>query len=197
MSRSNHFSPSKPTKKQVEKFGPTRFPRRTERQEFGLAKKDYLICKTCQAAYYDKSWHHDLSGDRHLKEKNIDKKKINFVLCPACQMIKNKQYEGLITIYNTPEKIKEEMIHLIKNMGNTAYEMDPLNRVSKIKESKNIIEVWTTENQLAKKIARKVRSTFPKQLSKEKISFSSDESDVIRVTIEGLVQEEKTKTKKK
>lgn len=197
MSRSNHFNPSKPTNKQVGKFGPVRFAKRTERQEFGPAKKDYLICKTCQAAYYDKSWHHDLSGDRHLKEKNIDKKQINFVLCPACQMIKNKQYEGLITINNTPKKIKDEMIHLIKNMGNTAYEMDPLNRVSKIKESKNIIEVWTTENQLAKKIANKLKSTFPQQLGAKKIHFSGEGSDIVRVTIEGLGQEEKIKAKKK
>lgn len=183
MSRSSHISPSKKTKKQVEKFGPVRFPERRGKQEFGAGKKEYIICKTCQAAYYDKSWHPSLADYKHLKEKNIDKKKINFTLCPACEMIKNKQFEGLITIYNVPSLIKPELINLVNNMGETARSIDPMDRVSKIKESKNLIEVWTTENQLAKKIANKIKSTFPKQLGKEKISFSKDESDVVRVTI--------------
>lgn len=194
MSRSNHFSPSKPTKKQVEKFGPMRFPQRTGKQEFGAGKKEYIICKTCQIAYYDKRWHHNLSDDKHI-EKNIDKKKLNFVLCPACQMIKNKQYEGIIFVYDVPEKIKEEMINLVKNMGQTAFEIDPLDRVSKIKESKGCIEVWTTENQLAKKIARKIKSTFPNQLGDKKIKFSGEESDVTMVLI-GAPEETK-KAKKK
>lgn len=196
MSRSNHFSPSKPTKKQVGKFGPVRFAKRTEKQEFGAGKKEYIICKNCQIAYYDKRWHHNLSDDKHI-EKNIDKKKLNFVLCPACQIIKNKQYEGIIFVYDVPEKIKEEMIHLVKNMGQTAFEIDPLDRVSKIKESKNIIEVWTTENQLAKKIANKLKSTFPQQLGDKKIKFSGEGSDVIMVTIGDSKEENKPgKTKK-
>jgi len=183
MSRSSHISKGKVSKKQVEKFSPVRFPERRGKQEFGLAKKEYVLCKTCQAAYYDKSWHHDLSGDKHITEKNIDKKLINFMLCPACEMIKNKQFEGSIMIYNVPALIKSDLINLVSNMGETARRIDPMDRVSKIKESKNVIEVWTTENQLAKKIANKIKSTFPKQLGKEKISFSKDESDVIRVTI--------------
>lgn len=183
MSQSSHISASKKTKKQVEKFSSVRFPERRGKQEFGLAKKEYVLCKTCQAAYYDKSWHRGLEDYKHITEKNIDKKKINFTLCPACEMIKNKQFEGLITIYNVPVLIKSDLINLVNNMGETACSIDPMDRVSKIKESKNVIEVWTTENQLAKKIANKIKSTFPKQLGKEKISFSKDESDVIRVTI--------------
>ena len=186
MSRSSHISPAKKSKKQVEIFGPRRFSQRTGKQEFGAGKKEYLICKDCQAAYYDKSWHESLADYKHLKEnppRRIDKKKINFVLCPACQMIKNNQYEGIIFVYNTPEKIKKELMNLVENMGKTARSIDPLDRVFKIKETKNIIEIWTTENQLAKKIANKIKSTFPNQLGDEKIKFNYEESDVIRVEI--------------
>lgn len=183
MSQSSHISKGKKTKKQVEKFSPTRFPERRGKQEFGAGKKEYMVCKDCQAAYYDKSWHHNLADYRHLKEKNIDKKKINFVLCPACEMMKNKQFEGSVIIYNVPDKIKKELISLAKNMGKTAYELDPLDRVSSIKELKGFIEIWTTENQLVKKIANKIISTFPQQLGVKKIHFSGEGSDVVRVTI--------------
>lgn len=183
MSQSSHIQKGKASKKQVSKFGPTRFPERRGKQEFGLAKKEYVLCKTCQAAYYDKSWHRGLEDYKHLTEKNIDKKKINFTLCPACEMIKNKQFEGLITVYNVPALIKSELINLVKNMGETARSIDPMDRVSKIKESKDIMEIWTTENQLAKKIANKIKSTFPQQLGAKKIHFSGEGSDVVRVTI--------------
>lgn len=183
MSQSSHISKGKKTKKQVEKFSPTRFPERRGKQEFGAGKKEYMVCKDCQAAYYDKSWHHSLADYKHLKEKNIDKKKINFTLCPACEMIKNKQFEGLITVCNVPSLIKSELINLAKNMGETARRIDPMDRVSKIKEVKNVIEIWTTENQLAKKIANKIKSTFPQQLGAKKIHFSGEGSDVVRVTI--------------
>lgn len=184
MSRSSHVSASKKSKKQVEVFGPRRFPKRTEKSEFGPGKKEYMICKTCSVAYYDKSWHQSLADYKHLKEKNIDKKLIKFVLCPACEMTKNKQYEGLIMIRNTSDKIKNDLINLIKNMGETAQRIDPMDRVSKIKETKQAIEVWTTENQLAKKIANKIKSTFPQQLTKKKIIFSGEGSDVVRIEIE-------------
>ncbi|KKQ43805.1 MAG: hypothetical protein US61_C0003G0015 [Parcubacteria group bacterium GW2011_GWE2_37_8] len=183
MSRSSHIPKGKKIKKQVEKFGPVRFPERRGKQEFGAGAKEYLICKDCQAAYYDKSWHESLADYKHLKEKNIDKKKINFILCPACQMIKNNQYEGIVLVYNTPEKIKKELMNLAENMGKTARSIDPLDRVSKIKETKNTIEIWTTENQLAKKIANKLKATFPNQLGEKKIHFSGEGSDVVRITV--------------
>lgn len=168
------------------KFSPARFQSRSEKQEFGSGKKEYQICKDCQSAYYDKSWHHDLSGDKHLADKNLDKKQLKFIVCPACMMIKNKQFEGSITIYNTPELIKGELINLVTRMGETARSIDPMDRVSKIKDSKNILEIWTTENQLARKISRKIKSTFPKQLGKEKIDLPSGSSDVIRIFIGSL-----------
>lgn len=183
MSRSSHVPKGKKTKKQVEKFGPTRFPDRREKQEFGAGKKEYAICKTCQSAYYDKSWHESLADYKHLKEKNIDKKLIKFILCPACEMIKNKQYEGRIIISDVSEKIKGELINLVKNIGETARSIDPMDRVSKVKETKQNVEIWTTENQLAKKIANKLKATFPNQLGKKQISFSGEGSDVVEITI--------------
>lgn len=183
MSQQSHIPKGKKTKKQVEKFGPVRFPERRGKQEFGAGRKEYIICKNCQAAYYDKCWHSSLADFKHLKEKNIDKKRIKFVLCPACQMDKNKQYEGIIFIYNVPDNITTQIINLVKNMDKTARRIDPMDRVLKIKTIKNLIEIWTSENQLAKKIANKIKATFPGQLGDKKIKFSGEGSDVVRVEI--------------
>lgn len=52
---------------------------------------------------------------------------VNFTLCPACQMIKNKQFEGKVTILNVPEKLSEELVNLIKGFCERAYSRDPIN----------------------------------------------------------------------
>ena len=73
---------------------------RKEREEFGGGKRGVVMCPNCKAAYYKKSWHHDIA---HL-EGNEDMP-VSFMLCPADQMIKNKQYEGKVVVKNTPKEL--------------------------------------------------------------------------------------------
>ena len=73
-------------------------------EEFGGGKKGIAVCEVCNAVYYKKSWHHSLLNLKSAKENAP----LNFVLCPACQMVKNHQFEGKITIVNVPEKLAGE-----------------------------------------------------------------------------------------
>lgn len=151
---------------------------RNEEEEFGGGKKGLVICKKCSNAYFKKSWHHDLDG-----VKNFDKDlPIHFVLCPACQMIANHQYEGRITIKNVPEKIADELDNMIRHSCNQAYHNDPLDRLIEIKKDKDTWEVTTTENELASKLGKKIKQTF--RAKKIKTQFLAEPSDVAEVTIE-------------
>jgi len=160
--------------KNKEKF-PQNLPSHTpkpkkEEAEFGPGKKDIIICPECGCVYYFKSWHHRLEDYPHLKED----KNVNFSLCPACQMIKEGKFEGEILIENCPKEIEKELIALVKNMGEKAFEKDPQDRVISIKKlKKGKIQVLTTENVLAIKIAKKIKETFKGKL---KIVFSKEES---------------------
>jgi len=147
-----------------------------DREEFGPGKKDLIICKECKAVYYYKSWHHKIEDYPQLKPS----KKINFSLCPACKMIKSKNYEGEITVKNFPEDKKEELKNLIENFGRRAWEKDSQHRVSSIKEDKNNLIVHTTENQLAQRLGEKINEVFGK---KNKVKISHSGEDVIRVEI--------------
>ncbi|MBI2037006.1 MAG: hypothetical protein HYT14_01435, partial [Candidatus Liptonbacteria bacterium] len=120
-------------------------PERTERREFPKGAKGIVFCDTCGITYYKKAWHHNL---RHFKsfEKDVP---VVFRTCPACQMIKNKQYEGLVRLVNVPPKLQRELERLIRNYGERAYQRDPLDRVIAAKKTKSGYEVTTTENQLA------------------------------------------------
>ena len=155
---------------------------RKEKQEFPRGTKGIMFCSRCGIAYYKKSWHHALEEYKSLPEDAP----VKFVLCPACQMIQNKQFEGEVKIKNIPEKEADGVARLVEGYGSRAYERDPLHRVIDIKKNKGErgtdLLVTTTENQLANKLANKIKDAFNKVRITR--SFSSGPSDVAYITVE-------------
>lgn len=148
------------------------FPKsKKEESEFGKGKKDILICKKCDAVYFYKSWHRKLEDYPELKET----KGLKFVLCPACRMIKDKKFEGEIILENPPEKIKKELKNLVLNFAKKAEKKDTQHRIISFKKREKNIRILTTENQLAQRMAKKIKETFHGKMS---ISYSKDESTV-------------------
>lgn len=151
-------------------------PRREE-HEIPKGKLGLVFCKNCNSVYYKKSWHHNLRNYKKLKEDL----KIVFSLCPACKMIKNNQFEGRLVVENIPVKIYDSLAHLIENFCRRAFQKDPLDRLIKIKKAKNSLEITTTENQLAVKLAKKIREVFKKV--EMKISYSPAPGDAVYINL--------------
>ncbi|MBT9169535.1 MAG: hypothetical protein DDT19_02895 [Syntrophomonadaceae bacterium] len=151
---------------------------RTETHEFSKGKSGLVICEKCDAVYYKKFWHRNLRDYKDLKENLA----VKFSLCPACEMIKNRQFEGEIIIKNIPVKIKDDLINLAKAFSKRAFERDPMDRLIAVKETKEGIIITTTENQLAVKLAKKIKETFKR--AELKITYSPTPSDVAYVKIE-------------
>ncbi len=152
-------------------------PSRTEKHEIPKGKLGLVFCRECNAVYYKKSWHHNLRNYKNLCEDLP----IKFSMCLACKMIKNKQFEGRIEIINMPLKISDDLIRLVKSFCRRAYERDPMDRLIKIKDIKEGVILTTTENQLAVRLAKKIKQTFKKV--EMKISYSSSPSDVAYVKL--------------
>jgi len=152
---------------------------RKEAEEYGPGKKDVAMCESCTAVYYYKSWHHRLRDYKHLNED----KEVNFTTCPACKMIKDGKFEGKVVFENVPESYTGGIMRNITNTGERAYKRDPMDRIinikSEIRNPKSAtynVQVLTTENQLARNIARQVERAY-KNL-KADINWSKDESTV-------------------
>ncbi len=180
------------------KFCPKGPKSRKEENEFGVAVKNVLLCEKCDAVYWLKSWHHHLVNCPKLKEL----KNLKFALCPACQMIKDKKFEGEIILEDVPEEYKKEIIVLIQKYGERAFEEDPMDRVISIEENRvkrvtatrkrgsdsrkefkdlTDIRVLTTENQLATRLSKKINESFGKKFS---VTIShSHEEDTSRIRI--------------
>ncbi len=141
-------------------------------QEYGLGKKNIVLCKKCEAVYFNKSWHHGLEEHKNIREDN----KVNFVVCPACRMIADHLFEGEVILENVPEQNREEILRNIKNTGAQAYEKDPMERIIGMDEQGSRIQVQTTDNQMARAIARQIERAYKK--AKVETRWSKEESIV-------------------
>lgn len=148
-------------------------PTRTEWKENPKGKAGIVFCKTCNAVYYKKAWHHNLRHHKSLSEDTA----VAFTLCPACMAIKENQYEGRIVIAGAPKDIMEHLTNLIHAFTHRAYQKDPMDRLVAIKKTGNVIEVTTTENQLAVKLAKKIEEVFKKAAAR--ISYAHSKKDKV------------------
>lgn len=154
------------------------YKERAEFQEFGRAKKEYRQCRVCGSVYYQKSWHH-LAALKlaHIREGDT----LWMTRCPACKMIADRAFEGELIIEDIPKRFESELYHLIKAYTKRAFEKDCQHRlISLIKESTHRWIVTVTENQLANKLAQKIRDAFDKV--DVKVAYSKEPNDVERVT---------------
>ena len=170
--------PTNIKKEKSSKKGSSPYPKKkTEHPEFRKGKSEYILCPACYSVYYNKAWHHALSGDKHFKET----KEARFVICPADKMIKEKEYEGQIIMENVPAVIKYDLFHLVENMAARAFHDDPMDRVISIKEKNGRIEILTTENQLAQRIAMKIKESFKNKMGSGWQISHSHREDPLRI----------------
>lgn len=153
-----------------------------EVEEF-KSKKGLIICPEGGEVYYRKRWHHGLNN---LPVATRDWP-VKHALCPAHQMIKNKQYEGRVTVKNLPVQYSEKLEKLVEGFSRRAYDRDPMDRLIEMKKVGSDWIITTTENEMANKLARKIKDSFNKIKSRTK--FAAEPSDVAEVVMDfGLMK---------
>lgn len=85
-------------------------------------------------------------------------------------------------ILNVPNKKLSELKKMISAYCERAYRMDPMHRLISMNGNARKLIVTVTENQLAQKLAHKIKDVFNKV--KIKISHSKEPSDVIYIKID-------------
>ncbi len=169
------------SKKPNTKGGRLVSPRR-KKEEFGGAKKGLVICESCEIYNYRKAWHHD--ADSFISKRENKDVPVSFALCPACAMIKRRQYEGKLMIKNIPAAQKKDLLNLIKGYCDRAFSQDPLDRLIGIVQQGSSLTVTVTKKQLAQRLAKKIKDAF----NKVKISNPNfrEPGDVANFTVEFL-----------
>ncbi len=159
--------------------------RAAENEECGRERKGIAECPACRNARFKKKWHASLQDlQKHAKDKKLVIARRE--MCPACAMIKGHEYEGEIFIEEFPTRLKAELLRLINNFGERAISQDPQDRIIKIEKIARGFRVTTTENQLANRLAKKIKDVF----NTVKIDFSHSKEPFefvqIRVVFHGV-----------
>lgn len=148
--------------------------------QFGKAQKGAAICKQCMHISYRKEWLHPRFASKKALEE-ADKSN-NFILCPACLMSEQHLFEGEVLIQKVPAHYEQELVNLINAYGKRAVFRDSQHRVLGIEKNGLDYRVTTTENQLAARLAKKIREVFS-GITNFKISHSREPYAVERAVL--------------
>lgn len=133
--------------------------------------KAIIICPKCNAVFFEKSWKHLNDDLRNIIKNNSQKQRTINKLCPADQMIEKRGFEGEIIIKNPPSdpSRRQELLNIIKNIAQKAYERDPLDRLISVEDKGQLLRVLLTDNNLALSMGKQIVHAFKGNF---KVSFS-------------------------
>jgi NMD protein affecting ribosome stability and mRNA decay len=122
---------------------------------------EVAVCTGCEAVYQRRHW--VLDHDAYVRETMQPTTRM--VLCPACQKIRDRYAEGRVTLRPSPffTEHKEEIVHLIRNEEERARGFNPLERIVELTESNEGMVVTTTNEKLAQRIGRALKSAYQGQ----------------------------------
>lgn len=130
-----------------------------------------LMCHECRAIYDGKYWR----PFEKLDPKLVDELKIS--ICPACHEQFDHISDGVLHLNGTGfEAHRAEIKNLIHNTAEREEERDILNRVERIEEEGDQMTVYTTKNQLAVELGKKINNAY--KGGKLEIKWSKDDKPV-------------------
>jgi len=132
--------------------------KKEKKMPFSPSSKNHnsgLICKICKAIYQDKHW----QPFGKLNPANVDKLKVS--ICPACHAKMAMVSDGVLKLSGTfLQNHSKEILRIILNTETKENNRNIENRIERISVDKNEITVYTSKNQLAVEIGKKVASAY-------------------------------------
>jgi NMD protein affecting ribosome stability and mRNA decay len=119
---------------------------------------EIAVCTECHALYQRRHWFFDEEAYFHASMQPTTR----MVLCPACHKIRDRYAEGQVTLRSGPflSLHKDEILRLIRNEEERAKGVNPLERIIEITEPEGSIVITTTNEKLAQRIGRTLKSTY-------------------------------------
>jgi NMD protein affecting ribosome stability and mRNA decay len=121
------------------------------------APKEPTVCDRCGAVYSRKTWRqsHRVTGDFLTK--------VNWGICPACEQVKGDEYYGRVILREIAGGPAEKLAAIRSRIENTASRAgytQPEHRLVSISPLDGDIEVLTTSQKLAHRIAHEIVKAF-------------------------------------
>ena len=119
----------------------------------GSPPEDPSVCDLCGSVYTAKTWRRD----RPLPAKLVNA--AGWTICPACKQAKSGKYYGRVLVRCAPASL-DAIVARIGNVERRAEFTQPERRVIGSKWDGSTLEVLTTSQKLAHRIARELQKAF-------------------------------------
>jgi NMD protein affecting ribosome stability and mRNA decay len=137
--------------------------------------RDPSVCDRCGAVYSAKVWRRGRRLDSALMEKAA------WVICPGCAQAASGEYHGRVLIEARDDAKRDAISARIANVEKRAQTTQPERRIVSSEWDTNTLEVLTTSQKLAHRIAREVEKAFQ---GKARFSWDDDDGTLLaRVTV--------------
>jgi NMD protein affecting ribosome stability and mRNA decay len=124
---------------------------KTRRAESGGRPPEPSICERCGAVFQRRVWRAGRPASDTLLAK------ATWVICPACAQRRDGTYVGRVRILCEPPLVDEDGIRRrIENVAATAEAAQPEHRIVSVDREHDAIEVLTTSQKLAHRIAHEM-----------------------------------------
>lgn len=132
--------------------------------------RDPSVCDRCGAVYSAKVWRRGRRLDHVMMDKAA------WVICPGCAQAASGEYHGRVLI-EAPDGTKRDAISArIANVERRAQATQPERRIVSSEWKSDTLEVFTTSQKLAHRIAREVEKAFH---GKARFSWSDDDGTLL------------------
>lgn len=120
-----------------------------------LGFKDPTVCERCGAVFSHKTWRRREPVDVELLAR------ATWDVCPACRQVARGESFGRVVIRATRAGIPEgEILRRIENVSARAEFTQPERRIVAVRQEGQTIEVRTTSQKLAHRIAHELQKAF-------------------------------------
>lgn len=147
---------------------------------------DPSICDRCGAVFSGKTWRRG----RRLAREVMDR--AQWVKCPGCAQAASGEYHGRVLIVVGDRASREAILARIANVERRAQITQPERRIVAANWNRTTLEVLTTSQKLAHRIAREVEKAFGGRAH----FFWSDEDGTLLASVKIVSSQAKAKTRK-
>ncbi len=116
--------------------------------------REGAVCERCGAMFSRRTWRRDHAVSNSLLARAA------WVVCPACQQTGGEEYFGRILIRRGATVDEDAIRRRIQNVAARAAFTQPERRVVSVERREDVLEVLTTSQKLAHRIAHELKKAF-------------------------------------
>lgn len=121
------------------------------------SSEETRVCTECRSIYTGRRWY----LKEQVEPEKLRNQPVHNTICPACRKIHDRSPGGIVHVAGSfVRDHKDDIMNLIRNEGDRAMAINPLERIMDIEINNGGYDVLTTNEKLAQRIGRALHKAY-------------------------------------